>query len=338
MNSNIASQIIRQKATVETVFELPLTSRLYGPRMDKNNNLYVCSQIGEIIKFNENGEYSIFMSVTGQPNCIVFDSIEPPSNQEDSNRNNNNNSKTEFQEEIYYTDIANSVIYVKKPETDLEVLVKDYQGYPLKGPTSLALNIADNSLLFCDAGYFESTSLNKPEGSVFHIDIESGTVTPILLNCLAYPSDIFFDNILGIGYIAETFNNRIIKITENPQGVYHCSVFYVFSGRVGPTAITCDKDANIYVSRFEYQNKKKDEDGIISVINKEGELVGEIIVPEMSEIVGIFIPRNDNVDENAEEDINKDTTLYLTERNFNGVKKIKISDFISEINKKAEHY
>ena len=58
----------------------------------------------------------------------------------------------------------------------------------------------------------------------------------------------------------------------------------------------------------------------------------------MSEIVGIFIPRNDNVDENAEEDINKDTTLYLTERNFNGVKKIKISDFISEINKKAEHY
>ena len=89
MNSNIASQLVRQKAIVETVFELPLTSRLYGPRMDKNNNFYVCSQIGEIIKFNDNGEYSIFMSVTGKPNCIVFDNIEPPSNQEDSNKNNN---------------------------------------------------------------------------------------------------------------------------------------------------------------------------------------------------------------------------------------------------------
>ena len=336
MNSNIASQIVRQKAVVETVFELPLTSRLYGPRMDKNNNLYVCSQIGEIIKFNENGEFSIFMSVTGQPNCIVFDNVEQ-TNRDVSNNNNNSNS-LESQETIYYTDIANSVIYVKKPENDLEVLVKDYQGFPLKGPTSLSLNITDNSLLFCDGGYFESTSLNKPEGSVFNIDIKTGTVMPILLNCLAYPSDIYFDNILGIGYIAETFNNRIIKITENPQGVYHCSVFYVFSGRVGPTSITCDKDANIYVSRFEYQNKKKDEDGVISVINKEGELVGEIIVPEMSEIVGIFIPRNDNIEENVEDDSNKDKVLYLTERNFNGVKKIKINDFISEINKKAEHY
>ena len=44
------------------------------------------------------------------------------------------------------------------------------------------------------------------------------------------------------------------------------------------------------------------------------------------------------MEENAEEDNNKDTVLYLTERNFNGVKRIKISDFISEINKKAEHY
>ena len=72
MNS-LSQAIVRFKAQVETVFELPMKVSLSGPREDSKSNLYVCSQAGEIIKFNEKGEYSIILSLTGQPNCLAFD-------------------------------------------------------------------------------------------------------------------------------------------------------------------------------------------------------------------------------------------------------------------------
>jgi sugar lactone lactonase YvrE len=130
----------------------------------------------------------------------------------------------------YFTDIANSVIYCKRPNSEKpEVVIRDYEGNPLLGPTSLILNTEDNSLLFCDAGNFESTSLSNPKGGVYYVELESHTTRPIIEKCLAYPSDIIFEPIIGIGYVAETFANRILRITENPQGIFHTSVFYVFN-------------------------------------------------------------------------------------------------------------
>jgi len=49
--------------------------------------------------------------------------------------------------------------------------------------------------------------------------------------------------------------------------------------------------------------------------------VGELIIPKMPEITGIFISSK-----------NKDV-LYFTEKNFNGVMRIKLSSFIAEITK-----
>lgn len=60
-------------------------------------------------------------------------------------------------------------------------------------------------------------------------------------------------------------------------------------------------------------------------MNKEGNLVGELIISKMPEITGIFISSK-----------NKDI-LYFTERNFNGVMRIKLSSFISEISKLEEN-
>jgi len=53
--------------------------------------------------------------------------------------------------------------------------------------------------------------------------------------------------------------------------------------------------------------------------------VSEIVIPKMPEITGIFISSK-----------NKDY-LYFTERNFNGIKKIKVSEFIQEISKLEEN-
>jgi sugar lactone lactonase YvrE len=329
--NTLSQTIVRFKAQVETVFELPMKVSLSGPREDSKSNLYVCSQAGEIIKFNEKGEYSIILSLTGQPNCISFDFHED-GNENSSQKANKDDETTDI---YYFTDIANSVIYSKKPNMEKpEVLIRDYEGNPLIGPTSIAFNSEDNSIFFCDGGFFESTSLTHPAGSVYHVDLDGRTTAPIIEKCLAYPADIIFEGIIGTGYVAETFANRILKITENPQGIFHTSVFYVFNGRVGPTAITSDDQGNIYVARFEFQNKDETVNGLISVINKDGYLIGEMEVPKMSEITGMYIPKK-FIDESKEMDNNIKTNvfLYFTEKNFNGVKKIKLNNFLADIEK-----
>ena len=83
------------------------------------------------------------------------------------------------------------------------------------------------------------------------------------------------------------------------------------------------------MSRFDYQNKDNDIDRIISVVTKDGLLAGELIVPKSPEITGMYIPRKDEEDDN----VKNDTVLYFTERNFSGVKKIKINQFIQDIDK-----
>ena len=330
---NSLSQIVHFKANIETVFELPIKVSLSGPREDSKQNMYVCSKAGEIIKFDEKGEYSIILSLTGQPNCLAFEYTE-----EMENENSSKNMKSKDDNKIdtyYFTDIANSVIYCKRPNTDKpEVVIRDYEGNPLLGPTSLVLNTEDNSLLFCDGGNFESTSLSNPNGGVYYVELESRTTRPIIEKCLAYPSDIIFEPIIGIGYVAETFANRILRITENPQGIFHTSVFYVFNGRVGPTSLTSDDQGNIYVSRFEYQKEDKSVNGLISVINKDGDLVGELELPKMCEITGMFIPKRLNEESKELENSPKaNVYLYFTERTFNGVKRIKLNSFISDIEK-----
>ena len=329
---NSLYQIVNYKANIEIVFELPIKICLSGPREDSKQNMYVCSKAGEIIKFDEKGEYSIILSLTGQPNCIAFDFSEELENENSSKIKSVENNKLDT---YYFTDIANSVIYCKKPTAEKpEVVIRDYEGNPLLGPTSLVLNTEDNSMLFCDAGNFESTSLSYPKGGVYYCELETHTTRPIIEKCLAYPADIIYEPIIGTGYVAETFANRILRITENPQGIFHTSVFYVFNGRVGPTAIAIDDQGNIYAARYEYQKENKSVNGLISVINKEGYLVGELELPKMSEITGMFIPKK-LIEESKDMENNPKTNVYLyfTEKNFNGVKRIKLNSFINDIEK-----
>ena len=329
---NSLSQIVHYKANIETVFELPIKVCLSGPREDSKQNMYVCSKAGEIIKFDEKGEYSIILSLTGQPNCIAFDFSEELENENSSKVKSVDNNKLDT---YYFTDKANSVIYCKKPTAEKpEVVIRDYEGNPLLGPTSLVLNTEDNSMLFCDAGNFEITSLSYPKVGVYYCELETHTTRPIIEKCLAYPADIIYEPIIGTGYVAETFANRILRITENPQGIFHTSVFYVFNGRVGPTAIAIDDQGNIYAARYEYQKENNSVNGLISVINKEGYLAGELEIQKMSEITGMFIPKK-LIEESKDMENNPKTNVYLyfTEKNFNGVKRIKLNSFINDIEK-----
>ena len=232
---------------------------------------------------------------------------------------------------MIYSDLANSIIYYVKPNGQKECLAKDFEGKPLKGPTSIVLHPNEPFLFFCDGGYFESTSISRPFGSVYLVSLDQEKkVSPLISNCLAYPADIAFDEGNNIGYIAETFNNRILRFVDasDNSGFFQTSVFYTFQGRIGPTALAIDDFQNLYVARYEYQNKEGDIDGIIDVINRDGILVGELIIPKYPEITGLCIPKKEELKENKNE-----MYLYFTEKNFSGVQKIKIGGFINEIEK-----
>jgi sugar lactone lactonase YvrE len=66
--------------------------------------------------------------------------------------------------------------------------VVDYEGEPLRGPSSLALD-GSGTLYFTDSGPLGDTTLENPRGSVFAV---AGTgrgkyLKPLMLRCLAHP-------------------------------------------------------------------------------------------------------------------------------------------------------
>lgn len=322
--NTMTNNIVRQKAVVDKVCELQTPVSLYGPREDGHGNMYVCSHAGEILRFTDDGDVQVFLTIGGQPNCTFFLTkvlilmrttiyilqmlLTHPFF--------TNNKQIE---------VKNKYKSLEDNKSELQILVKDYEGNPLKGPISLAMNTDENCLLVCDAGNFGSTSLNRATGSIYIVELDSKIPRPLLMNCLAYPADVIFDNSTGITYLVETFTNRIIRFIQNPPGVYHSSIFHQFNGRLGPTAISIDEMGNIYVARYEFQNAEKDVDGLISILNKEGYIVGELVLPKLPEITGMCISST------------KKDSLYFTEKSFNGVLKIKLSQFVAEIYKLEEN-
>ena len=311
MNTLSSGNLIRHKATVEVMCKLNNPANLFHPREDSEGNFYVSSHSGEILRFNENGGIETLITMSGQPNCLAFDGADL----------------------LYYADLAQgSVNSFNLHNKDLssnnlnvqnneEKTIKEYEGTPLKGPTSIAYNREEEYLVFCDSGYFGTSSLNKPNGSLFIYDPQIKASRALLLNCLAHPSDLIIDFGRSSIYLCETFTNRIIRIIQK-DGIYNASIFYQFSGRIGPSAIALDDTfGNLYIARYEFQNEEGDVDGIISVLNKDGNLMGELIIPKLPEITGLLIPSK-----------NKDV-LFFTEKNSNSVFKIKLSSFINELDK-----
>ena len=324
--NTLSSQIFRKKVSPEVVFSLNNKLTLTNPREDLTGQLYVCNEYGELLTFNEDGSYSTFLTLGGMPKCIAFG----PSN----------NS-------IYIADLMNKIVYEKPLEKDKEVIsiFKDYCGVSLKGPTSLVRSNDDDYIIVADAGHFGSSTINNASGSIYLFDINNNVLRPLILNNLAYPCDIYHDKEEDTFYICEMLNNRVLRMVQNPKGVFHCSVFYTFNGKLGPSAITMDEIGNIYVSRSDFfENNKKNNNGIISIITKEGNLVGEIIVEGYSEINGLLIPRNFENKESQKNNGNgngNDTlagnVIYFTDRNFSGVLKIKLSVVSQDLEKLQEN-
>ena len=72
MNTLSNSSVFRKKTTPEVVFSLDNKVILTNPREDKNGQLYVCNECGELLNFTEDGTYSVFLTLGGLQKCIYF--------------------------------------------------------------------------------------------------------------------------------------------------------------------------------------------------------------------------------------------------------------------------
>jgi sugar lactone lactonase YvrE len=304
------SGIVKQKATYEKICDLKTEGCLYFPREDSSGIFHCVSSGGEVFQFSDSSNEQI-MSLNGMINGLCFD----------------NNGF------IYVTDLNQCAIFFKQLSTVEQsplienIIAKEYDGKPFKGPTSLAFNKDENVIYFCDSGNFETASMCPFDCALYSIDLETRVLKQII-NKLSFISDVCYDGVNGCIYLAETFMNRILRLKQNEDGIYISSVFYQFSGRIGPSALTLDENGNLFVARFEYSTiefeGEMEGDGIISVVNKEGIMIGELTLPELPEISGLYISPK------------KRENLYVTERNSTGIFRIKISSFTIDLDKYEE--
>jgi sugar lactone lactonase YvrE len=169
-------------------------------------------------------------------------------------------------------------------------LISDFNDVPLKGPHSATFS-ADGSLFFTDPGAPGETSIINPKGSAFFAaaaPIEGsaaggssgrGKIYALAQSALAHPTGIALDPAEKAIYVCEASANRLLRFTERPAAVWNPTVFYQFSGRLGPSSIVCDhtRSGLLYVARPELPESS--EKGIIAVLSAEGALLRELEVP-----------------------------------------------------------
>jgi len=162
-----------------------------------------------------------------------------------------------------------------------------------------------NSLFFTDSGPLGESSLENPSGSLFVIDLGVSMLKPIIYGSLAHPAGLTMNAEQSILYVAETLKNRILRVVVHTSGVFHTSVFHQFSGRLGPTALAMNGKKELYVARYDFNEVSKD--GLITVLNEQGEVIDDLAVKDYPELTGLWFSTLPNKKDN----------LYATESSTN---------------------
>eukprot|EP00435_Cladocopium_sp_Y103_P019119 s2604_g4.t1 len=254
--------------------EYPVTSPTFGPSGD----LFAVSSAGDIFRYSNTEGYEnefqmeAWGNSSGQPLGLDFDS----------------------QGVAFVCDAAHQAIFrILRVEREggtfahqIDPYVKEYEQSQFLGPNSLCLSRQTGMLYFTDSGPLGETSLQNPRGSVFAISPSTQLLIPLCLNTLAHPCGVALSPDEKNIYVAETAMNRILRFTQHPPQVFHCSVFCQLSGRFGPTALAVSAAGDLYVAHFDFAENA--EQGRIVVLNSDGEVTGSFTVPG-PEITGLCV-------------------------------------------------
>ena len=256
---------------------------LCSPFFDSSNLLHVCfSKSAEVWQISQHGQLTNFHESGGQLSAACFDN----------------------QGALYLADFAHGGV-LKAVKGQQELVVGVYEDRPLKGPNSIVCSA--DSVIFSDSGPLGETGLHNPTGGVYIIKSgPSGQILqPISLGNLSYPTGVAsYGNLV---YVAEQSQNRILRFYQEPEGVYHGSVFYQSSGGVGPSCITVDEQGSLYIGIYETCASGKST-GTVLVLSDTGKVVSTINT-DGPEITGVAI--NSNV-------------LYITEKSLGTIFKVNI--------------
>ncbi len=266
-------------------------SPIYSPVEDKAGVLYVVSTDGYVYQVAENEITSLY-NTSGQPTGLAFDA----------------------EAGSYIADSAHQAILsqgLSAAKADKFEVIKDFEGVPLLGPNSLIISKDASTLFFTDSGVFGHTSIANPRGSLFTVDLEANSIKPLIYQLLACPYGLALSPSESAIYVAEMCKNRVLRLIQYPSGIYHCSTFYQFSGRFGPSALAMHQKGCLFVARYDFSECSKD--GLITVIRERGDVEGEIVIPNGPEITGLYFSH-------ANPDL-----LYVTEKTTNSLYKILVN-------------
>lgn len=240
---------------------------LMSPFFD-GEQLYVITQkSGDILAVNNFGQTSKYMNTGGTPQSAVFDHA---------------NGR------LLVADFAHgAVLSLSLDGGTQETLVGVYEDKPLKGPHSIV--VTPGAIIFSDSGALGETGLHSPSGSLFAITTggRGAALKPLSLSTLASPAGIAASGKLI--YVAETMTNRVLRYFQQPEGVYHGSVFFQLSGGIGPVALAVDAQGSLYVGVTD--TKDCGAGGRVLVLSSAGEHVSTIVTPG-PEISGLAISGN----------------------------------------------
>mmetsp|Transcript_44719 Transcript_44719/g.95103 ORF Transcript_44719/g.95103 Transcript_44719/m.95103 type:complete len:275 (-) Transcript_44719:261-1085(-) len=234
----------------------------------KSGSLLVLSagtgEIHQVVLSNNGQMLQTLANTSGEPSSLAFDS----------------------EGAMYVCDFAHQAILRRGSDGRLAEFVREYEGKVLKGPSALKMDSKGN-MFFCDSGPLGETTLQSPLGSVFTISADGQLLQPLALECLAHPCAIAISPSESVLYIAEMMANRILRFVQRPAGVYHCSVFYQFSGGMGPSALVCDTQGTLYVARYDLASSGAK--GVISVLAADGKFVRDVELPIPCELTGVAL-------------------------------------------------
>lgn len=251
-----------------------------SPFFDANGTLHFLCDSGSVMMVDQNDKVSTVHSTQGMPSGAMFDKDGA----------------------LYVTDFAHgSVLAIQLDSGEQDSLVGVYEDKPLKGPNAITQDKYGN-FFFTDSGPFGQTGLDNPTGSLFTItNSPTGQILkPLSLENLAYPSGIAVSPNGRFIYVAEQMTNRLLRFFQQPEGVFHSSVFCQFSGGVGPSAVAIDDRGNIYVAHYDVAAMGAE--GRISILGTNGDLKSNIVIAG-PEITGLAV---------------NEKYLYITERS-NGI-------------------
>jgi len=246
-------------------------SPISSPVEDADGVLYVVTQNGDVMRVSKSGQASVDFNIPGQLSGIAIDK---------TGKN------------VFIADLADQAIIGRSgDDRNIEVgtVISEYKGASLLGPHSLVIAHISNRIYFTDAGPLGETSLENPKGSLFEIDLGEMLIQALTLHSLAYPTGLALSLDEKNLYVCETCSNRLVRFIVAEKESRKQNVFHQFEGRFGPTAVTIANSGNIYVGRFDFATNSSE--GIITVLNRDGERIDKIIIPGAPEISGLCFSR-----------------------------------------------